>query len=156
MCQRDGIPDNKAVINVHTHPEDTCFSREDFAIMLEALPEVPRRCIKTVITPNFVYLTFPTVESPRLENEAMRNYLNIPKNRIAAQEEIFQENKVLEQELSLPKNIDMKTLHIAMSMLDALHISEKVKTGIYCARTGETSLERIKSVADICKILQIN
>lgn len=67
--QRDGIPDNQTSVNIHNHPTNTSFSREDKVSSLALDPDVPQNCIHIITTPNYIFLSFPTKESPRLIQE---------------------------------------------------------------------------------------
>ena len=90
--KRDGIPDDQTSVNVHSHPSDTAFSREDKVSQLAEDPDVPRNCMYPVVTPNYIFISFPTNESVRMSQEDLRKFIGVSENRINLAEEIYEEN----------------------------------------------------------------
>ena len=53
----------------------------------------------------------------------------------------------------MPEGTNKEIRIFAMSMLDALRIAEKTKTPLYCGKSGEATLRRIKTVEDIHNLI---
>ena len=153
VLQRDEILDNQSVVNIHTHPSNLAFSREDIRTMLAEDPSVPKRCLNIALTPDYLFLTFPTTDSPRMDKDELIDFLGISRQPITDHDEIYNYNQELLVQLQLPETIDKDTRILGLSMLDALYFCNKVQSPLYVGKSGATTLTRIKSIDDIQGIL---
>jgi hypothetical protein len=63
----DGIPDNKSVVQIHSHPNEMPQSVGDVRGMIVDSKFVPERCLYTVVTANFLHVMFPTNQTNRYD-----------------------------------------------------------------------------------------
>lgn len=61
----DGIADNKSVVQIHSHPNDRSQSVADIRTIVIDANSVPKKCLYSVVTANFLHVMFPTQETVR-------------------------------------------------------------------------------------------
>lgn len=71
----DGIADEEAIVNIHSHPSNLTFSEGDVIYAVADLKEVPLSCLYYVVGSKNLNLLCPTIETPRIKLEVLRKEL---------------------------------------------------------------------------------
>ena len=75
----DGIDDRNSVVHVHNHLANHTFSIPDIVSSIGRRKDTPDRCFYFVVGPSKLHLIFPTLETPYIEGEELREKLKVEK-----------------------------------------------------------------------------
>jgi hypothetical protein len=147
--KKDGIDDEKAIVDIHTHPSTSPFSRGDFGVMLKTDQNAPEKCVYLVAAGEINLVGVIAKDAVRKTAEELREELKLKMLSDDYHDEV---DRLIPE---LPEQIeDGRQRQFVVQFLDILKKGQNYRIGIYVSRVNESGnvFKRISSIDDIVQL----